>query len=244
MKHQCSLFGLIRLLFSIAIALWAAPYSFADIHAAETLKTETAPPMPAISSCPIRSGYVLPRDLDRVIHSVVIVQNGGNIGTGVVISPEGHILTAAHVLSGAKQAVVYMHSGAVETGQIYRSKRSQDIAVLKLNIPTPACLNVRKGRLPIGAPIYGIGFNTRQGGGFLWRQGQVQGYRWVGLPAMPYIETAMNLTAGNSGGPLLDNQGRVAGIISWKRNVGEHATYAYGAVTNQIDPLLQISLQK
>lgn len=195
----------------------------------------------SIPACTAQTNLSLPVHMQRVMDSVVIVQNGATIGSGVIISPQGYILTAEHLISNTQQAAVYLPSGAVETGQVISRNPSQDLAVIQLQTPTPACLSLRSTWLPVGSPIYSVGFSTTHGGLFFWSAGKINGYRQFGDHSPIYIQTALDLMPGNSGGPLLDQNGQVVGVISGKLKVGKQTAYSYGALANPVNPPPQVS---
>ncbi len=170
---------------------------------------------PLPQSCAHSTRLALPRDLNRVMDSVVIVQNGGEIGSGVLVSETGHILTAAHLLRSAVRVAVYLASGDVHAGQVLRLDSSQDIAVLKIPGQGYSCLPIAQNVPPLGSRIFAVGFLPVQNARFVVSEGKIQAYQASSLKNAPaYIRTDMALQPGSSGGPLLDVQGRVVGIIS------------------------------
>lgn len=170
---------------------------------------------PLPQPCAHSTRLALPRDLNRVMDSVVIVQNGGEIGSGVLVSETGHILTAAHLLRSTVRAAVYLASGDVQAGQVLRLDSSQDIAVLKIPGRGYPCLPITQSAPPLGSRIFAVGFLPVQNARFVMSEGQLQAYQASAQKNAPaYIRTDMALQPGSSGGPLLDDQGRVVGIIS------------------------------
>ena len=179
---------------------------------------------PLIQPCARQARLALPRDLDRVMDSVVIVQNGGEIGSGVLVSETGHILTAAHLLRSTVRAAVYLASGDVQAGQVLRLDSSQDIAVLKIRGHGYPCLPITPNVPPLGSRIFAVGFLPVQNARFVVSEGPLQAYQASALKNAPaYIRTGMALQPGSSGGPLLDAQGQVVGIISGQIGATAHA---------------------
>ena len=141
----------------------------------------------------------------------------GAQGTGFIISPAGHILTAEHVLAKAKQATVWLGGNRIEA-EVVCSDKEKDLALLKptsalpgpvaplfINFDTPA---------KMGQDVYTIGFPLS---GMLGRsprltKGLVSST--VGLKDSPdSLQVSVEIQAGNSGGPLLDADGNVLGVL-------------------------------
>jgi S1-C subfamily serine protease len=225
----------------ISFALLAIRFSLS----VNAIAWASTPPSPTqvfnIPRCPTQPNMVLPANIQRVMESVVIVQNGATIGSGVIISKQGDILTAEHLLSNTNQVAVYLSSGAVETGQVINRNKAQDIALIKLQTHPLACLPIRHNWLPVGSTIYSVGFSTANGGHFFWSTDKIKSYRWFGSHSPIYIQTGLDLMPGNSGGPLLDQNGQVVGIISWKLKLDKHAAYSYGALAIPVNQTPQVS---
>ena len=149
---------------------------------------------------------------ERLRRSTVHVRSGrGGSGSGVVWRSDGTVVTNAHVVR-SERIVVEAHDGTSRPAQLVASDRARDLAALRINagdlVPATAgdSDNIRPGALVIavGNPLGFSGALTRgvvYGIGQLPRAGP---HRW--------IQAAIRLAPGNSGGPLADSQGRVIGI--------------------------------
>jgi S1-C subfamily serine protease len=166
--------------------------------------------------------------------SLVLIQTGarrvpgadGNIadpvgvGSGVVISAEGQILTALHVVEGAADITVTFADGFESSAQIIASQPENDIAVLQPEelpeIVVPAVMG-NPGALRVGDEAFAFGNPFGLYGSL--STGVVSGLnrsfqRDDGAPEIEnliQIDTAVN--PGNSGGPLLNRYGQVVGIV-------------------------------
>jgi putative serine protease PepD len=152
--------------------------------------------------------------------------NGGNsgstaaTGTGFVYDTDGHILTNEHVIDGASTVSVKLSDGSTYKATVVGSDTSTDIAVLKISAPvsklTPLALGdssavaVGDGVVAIGNPF---GLDDSVTSGIVSAIN-----REISAPDSTPIEGAIQTDAainhGNSGGPLLDLQGKVIGITS------------------------------
>ena len=152
---------------------------------------------------------------------VVRVEHSGGLGSGFVIDKEGHILTNAHVVDGA-QGTIYVSFSNNEKVEatVVGVDNATDVAVLKVDVPASALDVMPLGTskdLPVGAPVVAIGNpfgqdRTVTSGIISAVARQIQAPN--GFAINGAIQTDAAINHGNSGGPLLDMQGRVIGINS------------------------------
>ncbi|MFN8108947.1 MAG: trypsin-like peptidase domain-containing protein [Thermoleophilia bacterium] len=156
---------------------------------------------------------------------VVAVQTGtdtnGSLGTGFLIDTQGHIVTNAHVVpAGTTSITVGFKDGTQESATLVGRDETEDVAVLKIaNIPSSARVvpmgTVRT--LQVGDPLIAIG--NPLGYTQTVTTGIVSALkRVISSPndsnISNVIQTDAPITHGNSGGPLIDSNGRVVGINS------------------------------
>jgi Do/DeqQ family serine protease len=135
------------------------------------------------------------------------------IGSGVIVSPEGYILTNAHVVQGADRVTVTLIDGRTLRGTVVGADPATDLAVIKISagdLPT-AALGDSASLVPgdwaiaIGNPY---GLNSTVTAGVISAVGRT-------LPDGPeetFIQTDAAINPGNSGGPLVNTAGQVIGI--------------------------------
>jgi len=134
-------------------------------------------------------------------------------GSGFIISPDGIILTNAHVVQGATDVTVKLTDRREFTAKVLGSDPKTDVAVIKIdakNLPTVTTgkvqdLRVGEWVLAIGSPF---GFENTVTAGVVSAKGR-------SLPddsAVPFIQTDVPVNPGNSGGPLFNASGQVVGI--------------------------------
>ena len=140
--------------------------------------------------------------------------NQGGIGSGVIFSNDGYIVTNLHILSG-KNINVKLNNGNNYPAAIIGIDKNADIAVLKINtdeelspIDIADSNNLRIGDkvLAIGNP-YGIGISVSNG--IISATG-----RDYGNPYLQLIQTDAAINPGNSGGALINENGNLIGINS------------------------------
>jgi serine protease DegQ len=143
-------------------------------------------------------------------------QKGDSLGSGVIVSSEGHILTNNHVVEGADEIAVLLSNGRTSKARIIGTDPETDLAVLKADISglQPSTFgnseNLRVGDLvlAIGNP-FGVGQTVTQG------VVSATGRNRVGINTFEnFIQTDAAINPGNSGGALVDAAGNLIGINS------------------------------
>ncbi|WP_324779148.1 DegQ family serine endoprotease [Thiobacillus sedimenti] len=144
-------------------------------------------------------------------------------GSGFIVSPDGYILTNAHVVKGADEVVVKLTDKRTFTAKVVGADARTDVAVIKItakDLPVvklgdPTKLRVGEAVAAIGSPF---GFENSVTAGIVSAKGR-------SLPSetyVPFIQTDVPINPGNSGGPLFNMKGEVVGINSqiYSRNGG------------------------
>jgi serine protease Do len=182
----------------------------------------------------------LPEQLTTVLDSVVKIRVGAAFASGVFISNDGYLLTAAHVVSGVPEVMVDLRSGITLPAQVIRVDNPQDIALIKVagsGYPAlPLSLNANP---PVGSETYVIGTPADEQFVNSVSKGIVSGIRK--LDGFDYIQTDASVSPGCSGGPLLNQEGQVIGITSWKIVASGFEGLAFGVPLNVIGKRLNIT---
>lgn len=180
----------------------------------------------------------------RLNPAVVTVQclsgEGVSVGTGVIFSEDGYILTNHHVVRGGSECYITLDSGYSMDVCFVAGDEDSDLAVLK--VPPGELMTV--GALPfasfgdseqlvVGDPVYAIGAPRRLRGTLtngiisaIDRDIEVEGR------TMTLLQTNAALNSGNSGGPLISERGQVVGInvakymSDWNRDSVEGLGFA------------------
>ncbi|HEX3770239.1 MAG TPA: trypsin-like peptidase domain-containing protein [Polyangiaceae bacterium] len=137
-------------------------------------------------------------------------------GSGVVFTPDGYVLTNAHVVAGAHQLELGFTDGSTSAAQLVGADHATDLAVVRATGPTLAhagfgsSAGLRVGQLvvAIGNPL---GFSSTVSAGVISALGRTMRAR-DGRAMEGIIQSDVALNPGNSGGPLVDSHGRVIGI--------------------------------
>ncbi len=135
-------------------------------------------------------------------------------GTGFIVSREGHVLTNFHVIQGCKKIVCDL-GGKPSLLSVTQTDTRNDLALLKLNNPSPPPLKFRDGKsIRAGDGIVVVGYPLQE---LLANQAHVTTGTVSALAGPGNDTRILQITApvqpGNSGGPLLDMTGNVVGIV-------------------------------
>jgi S1-C subfamily serine protease len=170
----------------------------------------------------------------KVNHSVVIVRTKrvevapsadeamaivDGLGSGVLISNDGKVLTAAHVVQTVDVAIVEFSDGQEISARVIGSDVQSDVALLQLKeIPkgvAPATLG-DSDKVEVGDEIFVIGapYGISQTLSVGHLSGRHRLNRNDQTTAVEFLQTDASINTGNSGGPMFDVEGKVIGIVS------------------------------
>ena len=164
------------------------------------------------------------KDLDGLIkqtrRSVAAITSSGRngeasgVGSGFFVGPQGYLVTNFHVIGEGRPFTITLPDGnTLEPGEVVAVDREADLVVIRIEGKAPGGLElgdssmIRTGQgvLTIGNPL---GLNHSVSRGVIAEERELQG--------RPMIQVAMPIEPGNSGSPLVDEQGKVIGVIAIK----------------------------
>lgn len=141
-------------------------------------------------------------------------QDQSSLGSGVIVAPEGFILTNNHVIEGADEIAVMLPDGKVAEARVVGTDPETDLAVLRvearglqpITFADPASVQIGDIVLAVGDP-FGVGQTVTQG------IVSATGRNRVGINTFEnFIQTDAAINPGNSGGALVDTSGHLVGI--------------------------------
>jgi len=232
--------GVLAMVVILAVLAWWQPWVYryppgidgpyaADEEAEEPLTVDLPryePEEPLSIPLAAETGEALtPQEIyQRVNPAVVMLQvragKSGYLGTGLIFTSDGYLLTNYHMVEGGETCKALLPGGSVYWASYVAGDRDSDIAVLKLDgedLPTAELGD--SSLLTVGDKVYAIGnpLNTELRGTFT--DGIISAIdRSVSVEDrnMELIQTNAAMNSGNSGGPLVNEYGQVVGINTVK----------------------------
>jgi len=175
-----------------------------------------------------------------VVHVRVVPKSPDAIntrGTGFIINPTGYILTAHHVVSGAKEIEIRLANGRRLRGQIIGTDSQIDFAIVKISgeqeLPVLSLGDsdsLKVGEL-VGSLGYPFGTESSLHMGIISRRGKRQN----SAAAFDYVQTDTGANAGESGGPVVNMKGHVIGLLTM---ASEKGTMGFAVPINVIKTMI------
>ncbi len=154
--------------------------------------------------------------LNDYMKSAVTIKVDEGHGSGAIISEDGYIITAYHVVAGSKKIEVIMGDGTKDTAvQVVRKNEDADLALLKIGkTGLPALAFSNSADPEIGVDVWAIGTPKSVELGQSVSKGVLSGLRKANN--VSYLQTDVSLNGGNSGGPLVNKEGTILGVVTSK----------------------------
>lgn len=167
------------------------------------------PPAPAALKVAYRTG-ARPLALKEAVGGAVVIFSDDDMGSGVLISPDGYILTNQHVAGSSGHVRIRWADGAESAGEVVRADKRRDVALIKVEAAKGRPLAIRPTPVDVGETVYAIGTPMTEAYQNTVTRGIVSATRQ--LDGQSFIQSDAGMTHGNSGGPLVDEKGAVVGL--------------------------------
>ncbi len=209
---------MVRYCLGVGILAWSTCFACAVLAADDTPTATTTPTVEQLAK-QLRPSLAVFHVADRDGRS-----NQG-IGTGFIISADGLIATNLHVIGEGRAFTVELSDGSrPKVLAVHAADRHLDLAIVRIEPPQDALqpLPLASEALPEGSPIVVMGnpFGLKHS----VVSGLISGKRVIDDREM--LQLAIPIEPGNSGGPVVDRQGRVHGIVTMKSLVSENLGFA------------------
>jgi len=137
-----------------------------------------------------------------------------SLGSGVIVTRAGHVLTNRHVIAGAERIRVMLRDGREAVAEVVGTDPDTDLAVLRIDLEDPPTVTVRgNARLQVGDVVLAIGNPFGVGQTVTMGIVSATGRSRLGINTFEdFIQTDAAINPGNSGGALVDAQGGLIGI--------------------------------
>lgn len=176
------------------------------------------------SACSLAESTRITPVLKQAVNAVVLIMPEKKqsmyfksaVGSGVIVDKKGDIITCAHVIKNQKKVYVELHDGRRVVGRVVAKDVSLDLALVKINLPDLQPIQWGGSeKVKIGETAYAIGNPHNQG--YTVTKGIVSALNRSMLAINQYeafIQFDAAISPGNSGGPLIDANGDLLGIIA------------------------------
>ncbi len=159
-----------------------------------------------------------PMPLSIAVKSVVTIFAGEGMGSGVLISSDGYILTNHHVAGSTGRVRVRWSDGADTVGEVIRSDPRRDVALVKTEAKSPP-LSIRLAPAQLGETVFAVGTPLDKQYANTLTRGIVSATRLI--DGLSVIQSDVAIDHGSSGGPLLDEKGQIVALtVSRAENNG------------------------
>ncbi|WP_372809060.1 S1C family serine protease [Pontiella sp.] len=145
----------------------------------------------------------------------IVTEDLAGEGSGSIIDERGYVLTSWHVIDGAKWIEIVMNDGSKMPAQEVGHDQATDLAVLKFEPKQPLCPPMEFGdsdKVRVGEVAIAIGSPFSLQSSVTVGHISQKGRRVQILPYEDFIQTDAAINEGNSGGPLIDVDGRLIGV--------------------------------
>ena len=162
---------------------------------------------------------------------IALIQDAEGLGTGLVVSPDGWILTNKHVAPNAGPFRVVLASGQNVHGVGVHQSAHHDLAMVKVAVPTGAALDLERDvndTFAVGDVVYALGHP--RGCRFSVARGIISNPHRE-FDKEFFIQTDVSINPGNSGGPLVDEEGRLVGIVTMQLTFSQGLGFAVPGYT-------------
>jgi S1-C subfamily serine protease len=153
--------------------------------------------------------------IEEVIKSVVTIRTDVGQGTGFIITDDGYIITNYHVMKDAKSAGIFTYDSQMHQVNFIGYNVEYDLALLKISGNFDSLTLADSEDIQLGEKVIAIG--NPLGLQFSVSEGIISNINQEGPTGIKaYLQTDAALNPGNSGGPLINKQGKVVGINNFK----------------------------
>lgn len=185
------------------------PFRTVFVGAPADLRQARAAPA-GLQPIPLDAGSAPVSRLPEAVGATVLIHSGSGHGSGFLVSSEGHLLTNYHVVRDARFVRVRWSDGLESLGEVLRSDRGRDVALVKVDARNRSPIRMRRDAPVQGESVFAIGAPLETNLQSSVTRGIVSANRII--DGFSYIQSDVAVNPGNSGGPLLDERQQAIGI--------------------------------
>jgi S1-C subfamily serine protease len=159
------------------------------------------------------------RSLTEAVAVSPVIFAGGAMGSGFLISRDGYLITNQHVVGDAQYVKVRWPDGSEGLGEVIRSDRRRDVALVKADPHGRQPLVLNQALPAVGDTVFAVGAPLQESLQGTVTKGIVSAVRTE--KSQRFIQSDVSINHGNSGGPLLNEKGAVLGLTVSGIQLGE-----------------------
>jgi S1-C subfamily serine protease len=179
--------------------------------------------------------------LTSLVKGVVTIRTKDGHGSGFIIGNEGYIITNAHVVGDQAGVAVKFNQGFTLDGQVVKVNRDFDLALIKTpGSDMPALELGDDMQLLVGEELFAIGTPLAEELGQTVTRGILSGRRE--FEGRYFLQTDVSINSGNSGGPLIDETGKVVGVTTMKLREGGAQGIGFAVPVSKMLEMLNITI--
>ncbi len=177
-----------------------------------------------------------------LVKAVVTIQTENGHGSGFLVTNDGYMITNEHVVKGESQVKVKFEQGFTLDGQILKTNKDFDLALIKVSATDLPALSIGDDQaLSLGEEIYAIGTPLDASLGQSLTRGILSGRREI--EGFHFLQTDVSINPGNSGGPLVDENGKVVGVATMKISGKGLEGLGFGVPISKALEMLNLTIQ-
>ncbi|MDI3481088.1 MAG: serine protease Do [Tepidanaerobacteraceae bacterium] len=252
---------MVAVLCSFIGALAAAIITTSILYGRQPSSNKTAPQTPKVIQNQEQPIPAIAREVTPAVVGIVTVSIDYDffyrpirteaVGSGVVVNPEGYIITNDHVVGNANEITVFLNDGRKYKAKRLYTDPELDLAVIRIDAKNLTCARLGdSGRVVVGDLAVAIGnplgltLQRTVTAGIISAKGRtvmVRDRRGEVL-MQDLIQTDASINPGNSGGPLVNGSGEIIGINTIKASQAE--AIGFSIPVNIVKPILKSVLEK
>lgn len=198
--------------------------SFKKFLALDTVQSILSAPVPIplreVEELELLTGTTFATSVSDAVKAVITIVTDNGHGSGCIVTPDGYIITNAHVVKDDTVNIKAILSNKVDEKiplKFIRMNKAVDLALLKLDTANMMPLQLASTEdIEVGADVYAIGTPADVELGQTVSRGIISGKRKFGGHQM--IQTDVSISPGNSGGALIRSNGVLCGVVSSQLN--------------------------
>ncbi len=181
--------------------------------------------------------------LAALVKAVVTIETSDGHGSGFLVTNDGYLITNAHVVDDQSAVKVRFEQGFTLDGNVVKVNRDFDVALVKVpGNDLPALSAGDDAGLQLGEEIFAIGTPLDKELGQTVTRGIMSGRRE--FEGRSFLQTDVSINAGNSGGPLIDESGKVVGVATLKISESGVQGIGFGVPMSKAIEMLNLEFKK